>query len=134
MNVFTFTGNLGRDCRTNTVGQSFVCNFAVAVTEGYGDRKRTHWVDCALWGKQAEAFAPYLVKGQQVAVSGEFGMKEASDKYPASPTCRVQSISLVGGKREAAPETGHERQQRKAADTPKPAADFDDGFDLDIPF
>lgn len=126
MNVFTFTGNLGKDCRTGNVGGTSVCNFSVAVTEGYGDRKKTHWVECALWGKQAESLAPYLLKGQQVAVSGEFGMKEATDKYPASPTCRVASISLLGSKAKGG------EGERKPAATPEPApsANFDD----DIPF
>ena len=121
MNVFTFSGNLGRDCRTNTVGQSFVCNFSVAVTEGYGDKKKTHWVECAYWGKGAEAVAPYLLKGQQVVVSGEFGMKEATAEYKAAPTCRVNSLSLAGGKREGAAPA----QQAHA-----PSADFDDDINF----
>lgn len=120
MNVFTFSGNLGRDCRTNTVGQSFVCNFSVAVTEGYGDKKKTHWVECAYWGKGAEAVAPYLVKGQQVIVSGEFGMKEATSEYKAAPTCRVSQLSLAGGKREGSAPASEGQQQHA------PAADFDD--------
>lgn len=126
MNVFTFSGNLGRDCRTNTVGQSFVANFSVAVTEGYGANKKTHWVECAYWGKGAEATAPFLVKGQTVVVSGELGMKEATDKYPPTPTCRVNTLSLVGGKRESA-EPRNEPQQAAA---PLPSANFDD----EIPF
>lgn len=126
MNVLTFTGNLGRDCRSNTVGQNTVVNFAVAITEGFGDKKKTHWVDCAYWGKGAEAVAPYLLKGQSVCVSGEVGMKEASDKYPAALTCRVNSLTLTGGKRE---------QESKPA--PKPAAPAQSaggGFDDEIPF
>lgn len=132
MNVFTFTGNLGRDCRTNTVGQHFVCNFSVAVTEGFGDRKKTHWVECALWGKQGEALAPYLLKGAQVCVSGEFGMKEASGDYPAAPACRVSSINLIGGKRDAEP-----RQESGSRQPPRSEAPVGGGggaFEDDIPF
>lgn len=128
MNVFTFTGNLGKDCRTGNVGGTPVCNFSVAVTEGYGQRKKTHWVECALWGKQAESLSPYLLKGQQVAVSGEFGMKEATDKYQAAPTCRVTSISLVGGKSADKQQGSPKQAGGQQADAP--AADFDD----DIPF
>lgn len=50
MNVFTFTGNLGRDCRTGNAGGTSVCNFSVAVKSGYGQNEQTIWVDCALWG------------------------------------------------------------------------------------
>lgn len=124
MNVFTFTGNIGKDCRTGFAGGTFVANFSVAVTEGYGDKKKTHWVDCALWGKQGEALAPYLTKGQQVAISGEFGMREATDKYAAAPTCRVAQISLVGGKKEAA----------RPDPAAKPAQSGGTDMDDDIPF
>ena len=126
MNVLTFTGNLGRDCRTNTVGSSVVVNFAVAITEGYGDKKKTHWADCAYWGKAAEAVAPYLLKGQSVCVSGEVGMKDTSEKYPAALTCRVSSLTLTGGKRESAPQQA--QPQQKPA-TPSPATDFGDDAD-----
>lgn len=124
MNVFTFSGNLGNDCRTNNVGGTAVCNFSVAVTEGYGDKKKTHWIDCAYWGKGGEAVAPYMKKGQTVVVSGEAGMKEATDKYKAAITCRVVSLTLAG-KRDAtaAPPPGA---------APAQAATFDSADD--IPF
>ena len=98
MNVLTIVGNLGGDCRTNSVGGSDVCNFSVAMTSGYGDKKQTHWVDCAYWGAGGKAVAQYLTKGQKVAVSGELSMKPASDKYPAGFALRVNSLTLCGGK------------------------------------
>lgn len=120
MNVLSFTGNIGSDCRTGTAGGTFVANFSVAMTEGFGDRKKTHWVECAMWGKQAEALAPYLVKGQQVAVSGECGLKDATDKYKASMTCRVNQISLMGGKKEG------QEAPKPAAKPAQKSTDFDD--------
>jgi single-strand DNA-binding protein len=78
MNVLSFTGNLGNDCRMGQAGQSTVCNFTVAVKSGFGQSEQTLWIDCALWGKQAESKLPdYLVKGQQVAVSGELDTCQA---------------------------------------------------------
>lgn len=96
MNVLTIVGNLGGDCRTNTVGGSPVCNFSVAMQSGYGQNKQTHWVDCAYWGKGGEAVAQYLTKGQKVAVSGELSMKAASGNYPAGFALRVNSLTLCG--------------------------------------
>lgn len=98
MNVLTIAGNLGGDCRQNTVGGTDVVNFSVAMTSGYGDKKQTHWVDCAYWGAGGKAVAQYLTKGQKVVVSGELSMKHASDKYPASFALRVNSLTLCGGK------------------------------------
>ena len=128
MNVITVTGNLGKDCRTGNQGGTAVCNFTVAVKSGYGDKEQTLWLDCALWGKQAESKLPqYLTKGAQVAVSGELGTREHEGKTYL--TCRVSSISLVGGKRDdasAAP-------TQPATPRPQPSSSMD-GFDDDIPF
>ena len=142
MNVFTFTGNLGRECRTANNGTA-VCNFAVAVKSGFGDNATTLWVDCALWGKQAESkLVNYLVKGQQVAVSGELGMREHEGK--SYLTCRVSSISLVGGQaspsapqsrpaqQQPAPQQ-QQRPQQNQQSAPMAEPDFDEYSD-DIPF
>ena len=120
MNVFTFTGNLGKECRTANNGTA-VCNFAVAVKSGFGDNATTLWVDCALWGKQAESkLVDYLVKGQQVAVSGELGMREHDGK--SYLTCRVSSISLVGGQsqQQGQPQQRHQPQQQAAQQQRQP--------------
>ena len=96
MNNFNFTGNLGNDCRAGTAGQTAVVNFSVAVKSGYGQNEQTIWVDCALFGNRATALAPYLTKGQTVAVSGELGTREHNGKTYI--TCKVNDVTLVGGK------------------------------------
>lgn len=122
MNNFCFTGNLGKDCRKGNVSGTSVVNFSVAVKSGYGDKAQTIWIDVALWGKQAEGKLPdYLVKGQQVAVSGEIGTREHEGKTYI--TCRANSVSLVGGKADApAPQQQLAPAQQQAA----PVDDFDD--------
>ena len=129
MNCFLFTGNLGKDCRMGTAGNSTVCNFNVAVKSGYGDKEQTLWIDCALWGKQAESRLPeYLLKGQQVAVSGELGSREHEGKTYL--TCRVNSVDLVGGKSDSTPAAS---QPSAPAPQPSSQAPADDWSD-DIPF
>lgn len=131
MNIFSFTGNLGKDCRIGTAGNSTVCNFSVAVKSGFGDKEQTNWIDCALWGKQAESRLPeYLTKGQQIAVSGELGTREHEGKTYL--TCRVNSIDLVGGKSEHAQQSQPIAPAHQQATKPQqtPVDDFDD----DIPF
>lgn len=146
MNVFSFTGNLGRDCRTGNAGGTAVCNFAVAVKSGYGQNEQTVWVDCALWGRQAESRLPeFLVKGQQVAISGELGTREydKDGQTKTAITCRVSSISLVGKRddnqgqqhggyqQQQAPQKQHQQsQQRQQSQQQGTPMDFDD----DIPF
>jgi len=131
MNVFSFTGNLGKDCRVGT-GQTAMVSFGVGVKSGWGDKAQTIWIDCTLWGKQAESrLSEFLVKGQQVAVSGELGTREHEGKTYL--TCRVNTIDLVGGKREEASQDQAARQpaprQQSSQQSPQ-----DDRFDDDIPF
>lgn len=132
MNVLTLTGNLGSDCRTNNVGGTAVCNFSVAMTSGYGDKKQTVWIDCSVWGKQAEGRLPeFLTKGQQVAVSGELSTREHDGKTYLQLRCN--SVDLIGKRDDSAPSHQAPAQQSAPTPTPKqqpPADDFDD----DIPF
>jgi single-strand DNA-binding protein len=118
MNVFTFSGNLGGDCRTNTVSGTDVCNFSVACTSGFGDKKQTHWIDCAYWGNGGKAVAPYLKKGQTVVVSGEVSLTPATDKYAAKISVRVNTLTLAGGKRDdvASPQRSEPAPTAAAAD------------------
>lgn len=102
MNVFTFTGNLGRDAEVrHTQSGTTVCSFSVAVKSGYGDREKTSWIRCNLWGKRAESGLPqYLTKGQQVAVSGELTVSEYEAQDGTKRTnveVRVNDVSLIGG-------------------------------------
>lgn len=127
MNVFCFTGNLGKDCRTGVSGSSTVCNFPVAVKSGFGQNEKTIWIDCAMWGARAEGRLPdHLVKGQQVAVSGELGTREHDGKTYL--TCRVSDVTLVGGK--PGGQQAPAQQPQPQAQAQAPAGGFDD-FDDD---
>tara|TARA_R110000765_G_scaffold244631_9_gene346884 strand:- start:1960 stop:2343 length:384 start_codon:yes stop_codon:yes gene_type:complete len=127
MNLLTLTGNLGKDAEVRNAGGTSVCGFSVAMTAGYGDKKQTVWIDCSIWGKQAEGALPgYLKKGQQVAVSGELSTREHEGKTYLQ--LRVNTIDLIGKRDESA----SPQQQRPSAQAP--AAPVDDGLDSDIPF
>jgi len=80
LNECAFIGNLGKDVNTKAFNDSTVANFSIAVTSGYGDKKKTHWVDVSAWGKTGEACAKFLSKGKRVYVSGELSDREWDDK------------------------------------------------------
>lgn len=124
MNVFTFTGALGKDCRTATVSGTEVANFAVAVNSGYGDRKETVWVECAYWGKGGAAVSPYLTKGAKVCVSGELSQKDEGE-YGKKIHVRVNSLTLIGSKGE-----GGSQQSRQEPRHQAQPESFDDASDL----
>ena len=130
MNIYTFTGNLGGDAEVRaTAGGTSVASWSVAVTSGYGNNKATNWVRCNLWGKRAESgLIQYLVKGQQVAVSGELSIREweKDGVKNKSVEVNVSEIDVIGGK----PEEPRQRDGIVSAPQQAPADDFDD----DIPF
>ena len=116
MNSCNFTGNLGKDAETRAVGDTTVTSFSIATTAGYGDKKKTTWYDCSYWGRAGEGLAPYLKKGQSVAVSGETWNEEHNGKAYAKMRC--VSVTLTGSKQDS--------QQSPQAAQPAPSIDFDD--------
>jgi len=149
MNIFTFTGNLGKDCEIGqTKNGGAVCKFSVAVKSGFGDNQKTNWVNCRIYGKRAETALPnYLLKGTQVAISGELELAEweSNGTMNKALMLAVKEIDLIGGKsdQQAAP---HQRQQapqqlsqqqqleKYLQQTPRQAPQGMDNFDDDIPF
>lgn len=132
MNLFAATGNLGKDCRKGT-GATAVVNFSIGVKSGYGDKEQTLWVDCALWGKQAESkLADYLVKGQKVAVTGELGQREHEGKTYL--TLRVATIDLCGGKSDGGSQPSPAPRPAQQPAQSQQGTNGPDSFDDDIPF
>jgi single stranded DNA-binding protein len=77
MIIKTIVGNLGQDPKMETTkGGAQVCKLNVAAKFG----KETKWHNVAVFGKQAEACAKYLTKGQGVVVIGECSYAKKDDK------------------------------------------------------
>lgn len=130
MNIFTFTGNLGKDCEVKTTQSGMsVCSFSVAVTSGYGDKKKTTWVACALFGKRAEGGLPqYLKKGASVGVSGEATLDEWQGNdgtIQKMLKVNVDKLDLLGSQKQQSNQPQIQQQ---------PPAQVDQSFEDDIPF
>ena len=133
---------LGRDAeiRTTSQGES-VATLALAFSygrKGSDGNRPTQWVDAALWGKRAEALAPYLVKGGLVSVSLEDVHIETFDgkNGPGHKlAARVVDVELASTKQAG---SAPAQQQRQApAPRPAPAPSGGHGFesmDDDVPF
>lgn len=144
MNIFCFTGNLGRNAETRySANGTAICSFSVAVKSGYGEREKTLWVRCSMFGKRAEGgLVPYLVKGQQVAVSGELSLNEYQGNDGQTRTSlevNIRDITLLGGRSDnsGAPNQNHAPQQQPQApqqqQAPQQSAQSD-SYEDDIPF
>ncbi len=131
MNKLIITGRLTRDAEKRAIPSgTAVLSFSVANNTGYGDKQKTHFFDCSLFGKRAEGrLADFMKKGQQVVIEGEVSLntyqKENGDMR-ANLNVFVQNVELTGGKSESSPA----QSQPNTQPAPKTLADFDD----DIPF
>ena len=115
MNSITVAGQLGKDAEVKYLNSGDpVCSFSVADSQGRD--KSTIWWNCSLFGKRAEALAPYLTKGQSVTVVGSVSEREYTDKsgnHRKSMDVRVSEIALQGGRKESQDDRrNHENEQK----------------------
>lgn len=125
MKSITIAGNVGKDAVTRAAGDSNVTSFPIAVSDGFGDKKKTIWFDCSMWGDRGSKVAQYIVKGGQVCVSGDLSTREHEGKTYL--TVRVNELTLMGGRQSDA--NNDERPARSGA-----PANFANDLDDSIPF
>lgn len=129
MKSIVIAGRLGKAAELRrTQGGDPILSFPVAVDDGYGDRKKTLWFDCSLWGKRGQSLEGHLAKGTAVTVSGDFSTREHDGKTYLQ--VRVNDLTLQGGKSQSdrPSQSGYGEQQSSYGDAP---ADLDDD---DLPF
>jgi single-strand DNA-binding protein len=118
MKNLTIAGGITRDAVLRTTqGGDKVAGFSVAVSEGFGDNRRTLYFDCSIWGKRAETLAPMLTKGGKVCVSGDLSTREHEGKTYL--TLRANEVTLMSARQDDG--AGNARQtsppaQRSALD------------------
>lgn len=153
MPTLTDIGRLGRDAELRyTPDGNAVCNLALACEygrKGQDGKRPTQWIDATLWGKQAEAMAPYLLKGQQLhftiddAHIGTYTKGDGSQGVKL--TGRVIIIKFAGSPPQQG-QQGNQQQPRQQQSRQQPrqqapqqsqqgtnGPDYD-SFDDDIPF
>lgn len=67
----TAVGRLGNDPEVKTTGNGkTVAEFSVACDVGFGDNKKTEWLNCVAWEKAGEIIGQYARKGGRMFVKG----------------------------------------------------------------
>lgn len=127
MNSFNGIGRIGRDAAVrHTSNGKAVAGWPLAIDVGWGEKKTTLWLDCAMWGERGEKLVAYLTKGSQIGVTGELGEPRVHEGKAYLPLT-VVNVTLTGK-----PSDSGERTAKPAAKAQKPAAD---DFDEDsVPF
>lgn len=136
LNKVILSGNIGADAELRyTKGGGAVASFSLAVNErvpqGEGEwGEYTNWVDCVMFGKRAEALAPWLRKGGKVALVGHIrtGSYEKDGRRVKRWDVRVDDVELM----QRAPER---KAAQASADAPAPPVEPAEALLYDdIPF
>ncbi len=132
---------LGRDAEVRfTPAGDPVTNLSLAFDfgkRGNDGNRQTQWIDASLWGKRAEALAPYLLKGTQiVAYLEDVRIEEYSTRdgeKRSKMTARITDVELVAGQKKA-PEDALPPAREAPARAPVRSGTEFDKLDDDIPF
>lgn len=105
MNNVTLVGRLTKDPELRTVSTgNTTCNFSVAInrqfTNAAGERE-TDFINCVIWGKQAENLCKYCTKGSLIGVQGRIQTRnyDGQDGRKVYVTeVAAQNVSFLGSK------------------------------------
>jgi single-stranded DNA-binding protein len=127
MKVITIFGRVTKDCEVRQTDTGKFVTFSVAVNEGYKENQTAIFFDVAY---NREGIAPYVTKGKQVTVHGDFKTSVYNDKT----YLKIQAYKVeLGGSIQGAPKTVSEvsQQNNRMAEGQSVADDLGDD---EIPF
>jgi single-strand DNA-binding protein len=116
INSVNITGNLTRDIELRQTQSGYsIGAISVAVNDRRKNPQTEEWedkpnfVECTLFGKRAEALAPYLKKGQKVGINGKLDWQQWETQEGSKRSMLkviVNDLELLGGARQQSQEQG----------------------------
>ena len=104
MNKLCISGRLVKDCEMRfTQNNKAVTRFTIANDIGFGENKKTNFVNIVLFG--CENLANYLIKGQMVNITGQLSIrsyeKDGVKKYVTEVIAESYGgVELIGSKKD----------------------------------
>lgn len=81
INKFIAIGNMTRDIELRYSGEGKAFGrFGLAINRGYGDNKKTSFINCVAFGKTAEAMANFTTKGSKICIDAEVQTGDYTNK------------------------------------------------------
>ena len=104
MNSVDIIGRLTKapEVRYTQSNNTAVCSFSIAVDDGFGDKKKTYFINCQAWQKTAENIAKFFGKGDLIGISGKLTTRDWQDKEGKKITSTevvVNDFSFCSGKK-----------------------------------
>lgn len=76
INKAILMGRLTKDPELRHTGTGKpVCNFSIAINNGYGENAQTDFINCVAWNKTAEFVSNYFTKGRMIIVIGRISTR-----------------------------------------------------------
>ena len=124
MNKVILTGRLTKDIdlKKTQTGKS-VIRFTLAIDKGFGDKKRTNFIECQAWENIADTIYKYVLKGDMVSIAGEL----INNNYESNGVKQYSYLVSVN-------ETYLLPNKRKTNDTPIYGQSIMDGIEDELPF
>lgn len=98
INVLVFSGNCGSDLELRFLPSgTAIGTVNVPCKSGWGEKEKTAWITCKVFGDRAEKLAPHVLKGALVTISGRFELEqwEKDGVKHSRPVCIVDNIQLA---------------------------------------
>jgi single-strand DNA-binding protein len=102
-----------------------VAKCSIAYTDGFGDKKTSHFMDIELWGKTAEAFNQFCHKGSKIMVIGfpKFEQWTAQDGTTRSRhSLRVDTMKMLDSKNDSQSHGGYNPGHQPNSSSNQPEA------------
>lgn len=129
MNLAVLVGRLTKDLELkSTNNNTKVVSFTLAINEGYGEGKRTEFVDCVAWKGIAEFLTKFARKGDLIGVEGKISSSiyqsgERSIKK-TEVICKTAQLFKNSGSNESSEEV--EDNEKQVEDVKKMVAENDE--------
>lgn len=114
MNSVNIIGRLTKEIelRYISTNNTAVVSFTIAVDDGFGDKKKTYFINCQAWAKTAENISTFFSKGDLIGVSGKLATRSWDDnegKKHYVTEIVVNEFSFCNGKKSDRPQAQSEQ-------------------------
>lgn len=129
LNMCQFIGRLVDTPELRQAGQTAICNFTIATGWKTKEKEGTEYIRCVAYSRLAEVIAEYMVKGQQMYVSG----RQTTRKYDDAKGVTKYSTEVIADRMQMLAKPQGQQAEAKPVQVAKASSRIEDIEDS-IPF
>ena len=143
LNEVRMAGYVGKDPETKVYdkkddgGKGYITTFSLAIDEGFGVRRKTTWVPCKCFDKEAFNFSRHAGKGSNIFVIGNFHTESYTNKDGKKITRNMIIVNrwmFCATKKDSGVASGADAPSEAPKDGGDDFMQIPDGIDEELPF